>query len=201
MIKLRIFISSNADILRTIHTSEDTGVYDKIVNAIFDEELLSTKEHESVERLKLLGGDISSVLFSDVDTSNRDHVLEVAAGVFRQHCAKHLEVIPMHMLADSRQLNRFPLVQSLYLILLLFPKLSHFACSAAFLSFFFFVDNLVILDLERNTVKLLTNGGDMVELCHELRLPFANWIIANQVYDLLSNFFCQWLMCCFFSTC
>ncbi|CDP10052.1 unnamed protein product [Coffea canephora] len=125
------------NILRTIHTSEDTGVYDKIVNAIFDEELLSTKEHESVERLKLLGGDISSVLFSDVDTSNRDHVLEVAAGVFRQHCAKHLEVIPMHMLADSRQLNR-------------------------------------------NTVKLLTNGGDMVELCHELRLPFANWIIANQ---------------------
>ncbi|KAH7572810.1 hypothetical protein JRO89_XS03G0017900 [Xanthoceras sorbifolium] len=34
--------------------------------------------------------------------------------------------------------------------------------------------------LKRNTVKLLTRGGDMLELCHELRLPFVCWAIANQ---------------------
>ncbi|TXG72832.1 hypothetical protein EZV62_001411 [Acer yangbiense] len=33
---------------------------------------------------------------------------------------------------------------------------------------------------KRNTVKLLTHGGDMLELCHELRLPFICWAIANQ---------------------
>lgn len=36
------------------------------------------------------------------------------------------------------------------------------------------------LQFNRNTVKLLTSGGDMVELCHELRLPFINWVVLNQ---------------------
>lgn len=30
------------------------------------------------------------------------------------------------------------------------------------------------------SVKLLSSNGDMLELCHELRLPFACWIAANQ---------------------
>lgn len=34
--------------------------------------------------------------------------------------------------------------------------------------------------MRRNTVKLLTHGGDIIELCHELRLPFAYWVITNQ---------------------
>ncbi|XP_020589730.1 eIF-2-alpha kinase GCN2 isoform X2 [Phalaenopsis equestris] len=39
------------------------------------------------------------------------------------------------------------------------------------------------LALRRNTVKLLTSGGDMLELCHELRTPFVNWVVANQVFS------------------
>ncbi|KAL6976219.1 eukaryotic translation initiation factor 2-alpha kinase [Sarracenia purpurea var. burkii] len=34
--------------------------------------------------------------------------------------------------------------------------------------------------MKRNAVKLLTHGGDKIELCHELRLPFVNWVITNQ---------------------
>ncbi|KAI0496268.1 hypothetical protein KFK09_022582 [Dendrobium nobile] len=34
-----------------------------------------------------------------------------------------------------------------------------------------------------NTVKLLTSGGDMLELCHELRTPFVDWLVANQVFS------------------
>lgn len=33
-------------------------------------------------------------------------------------------------------------------------------------------------------VKLLNSNGDMLELCHELRLPFAYWIAANQTMSL-----------------
>ncbi|XP_006852117.2 eIF-2-alpha kinase GCN2 isoform X1 [Amborella trichopoda] len=29
-------------------------------------------------------------------------------------------------------------------------------------------------------VRLLTSGGDMLELCHELRMPFVHWIVENQ---------------------
>jgi hypothetical protein len=39
----------------------------------------------------------------------------------------------------------------------------------------------------RNTVKLLTHGGDMIELCHELRLPFVSWVISHQVFTLLQG--------------
>ncbi|KAI5664083.1 hypothetical protein M9H77_23406 [Catharanthus roseus] len=127
------------NILRTIHTSEDTSVYDKIVNSIFDEELLRTKDFHNSGRLKLVGDDAASLLLAEVDTRNRDLVSEVAAGVFRQHCAKHLEITPMRM----RMLGDYPQVN-------------------------------------RNIVKLLTQGGDMVELCHELRLPFVKWVTTKQ---------------------
>ncbi|MCI12121.1 putative serine/threonine-kinase GCN2-like protein, partial [Trifolium medium] len=36
------------------------------------------------------------------------------------------------------------------------------------------------LQFDRNAVTLLTNGGDILELAHELRLPFVNWIATNQ---------------------
>ncbi|XP_031478528.1 eIF-2-alpha kinase GCN2 isoform X2 [Nymphaea colorata] len=36
----------------------------------------------------------------------------------------------------------------------------------------------------RNAVKLLTSGGDMLELCHELRLPFVEWVVAKQKVSL-----------------
>lgn len=94
--------------LRTIHTSDDTVIYDKIVSAVFNEEMLNTKDHtENGGRLKISGNDISSILFSDLETDNRDHVVEVAKEVFRRHCAKHLEIIHMRMLGDCLQSNRF----------------------------------------------------------------------------------------------
>lgn len=126
------------NILRTIHTSDDTGVYDKIVNAIFSEDTLNTKGHNTnLENLKLAGRDTSCILFTDLQTESRDRVIEVATEVFRRHCAKHLEIIPVRMLGECSWPNR-------------------------------------------NVVKLLTHGGDMVELCHELRLPLVKWIIANR---------------------
>ncbi|KAJ0803061.1 putative protein kinase PEK-GCN2 family [Helianthus annuus] len=126
------------NILRTMHNSEDTSIYDKVVNAIFSEEILSTKIHDNdTETLKLGRNVTSSIQHTDLDTEIRDLVSEVSAAVFRLHCAKHLETIPMRLLGDSVQFNR-------------------------------------------NNVKLLTNGGDMLELCHELRLPFINWVVLNQ---------------------
>ncbi|KAL8263633.1 hypothetical protein R6Q59_021763 [Mikania micrantha] len=126
------------NILRTMHNTEDTGIYDKVVNAIFSEDILSTKNQDNgTETPKLGGNDTSSIQHTDLDTAVRDVVWEVSTMVFRLHCAKRLEIIPMRLLGDSVQFNR-------------------------------------------NTVKLLTNGGDMLELCHELRLPFINWVVLNQ---------------------
>ncbi|KAK4341295.1 hypothetical protein RND71_039796 [Anisodus tanguticus] len=129
------------NILRTIHASDDTGVYDKIVNAIFNEDTLNTKGHNTnLESSKVAGRDTSCILFTDLQTESRDHVVEIATEIFRRHCAKHLEIIPVRMLGECPQSN----------------------------------------SRERNTVKLLTQGGDMVELCHELRLPLVKWIVANR---------------------
>ncbi|KAG8481278.1 hypothetical protein CXB51_026106 [Gossypium anomalum] len=129
------------NILRTMQTSEDTSVYGKVVDAIFDEEMLATKNHhQSAGRLRMVRHDTSSIQFADLDTELRDYVAEVSREVFKQHCAKHLEIVPMRLLDDC-------------------PKFS------------------------RSTVKLLTHGGDMLELCHELRLPFVSWIVANQKFS------------------
>lgn len=70
--------------------------------------MLNTKDsHENVGKLKLVRDDTSSILFNDVDTANRDLVFEVALEVCRTHCAKHLEVLPMRILGDFTQLNRY----------------------------------------------------------------------------------------------
>ncbi|MCD7468236.1 hypothetical protein HAX54_006237 [Datura stramonium] len=139
------------NILRTIHYSDDTGVYDKIVNAIFNEDTLDTKGHNTnLESLKVDGRDTSCILFTDLQTDSRDHVVEIATEVFKRHCAKHLEIIPVRMLGECPQTN----------------------------------------SRERNAVKLLTHGGDMVELCHELRLPLVKWIIANRAtMDIILQYF------------
>ncbi|XVF29350.1 hypothetical protein REPUB_Repub15cG0113100 [Reevesia pubescens] len=129
------------NILRTMQTSEDTSTYDKVVNAIFDEEMLGMKNHhQNAVRLRMVQHDTSSIQFADLDTELRDYVAEVSREVFRQHCARHLEIVPMRLLDDCPQFYR-------------------------------------------NTVKLLTHGGDMLELCHELRLPFVRWIVANQKFS------------------
>uniref|UniRef100_A0A1J3D0H7 non-specific serine/threonine protein kinase n=1 Tax=Noccaea caerulescens TaxID=107243 RepID=A0A1J3D0H7_NOCCA len=123
------------NILRIMQTSEDSSVYDRVVNVIFDEEVLEMKSHQS-SRSRLCADD-SYVQYTEMNTELRDYVVDITKEVFRQHCAKHLEVIPMRLLGDSPQFSR-------------------------------------------KTVKLLTNGGDMLELCYELRLPFVHWISVNQ---------------------
>ncbi|XP_061950090.1 eIF-2-alpha kinase GCN2 isoform X1 [Populus nigra] len=126
------------NMLRTMQTSEDRSVYDKVVNAIFDEEMLRMKnQHQRAGRLRIARDDTSCIQLEDLDTELRDCVIEIVREVFKLHCAKHLEIIPVRLLDDSPQFNR-------------------------------------------NTVKLLTHGGELLELCHELRLPFVRWLIANQ---------------------
>ncbi|VVA38780.1 PREDICTED: eIF-2-alpha kinase GCN2 [Prunus dulcis] len=125
------------NILRTMQTSEDRSVYDKVLNAIFDEEMLSMKDQQHHDGRLGSVSDISAIQYADLHTEARDYVVDITREVFRQHCAKHLEVITMHLLDDCQQFNR-------------------------------------------NTVKLLTHGGDMLELCHELRLPFVSWVISSQ---------------------
>ncbi|KAM7279903.1 hypothetical protein ACFE04_007037 [Oxalis oulophora] len=123
--------------LRSMHTSEDTSVYDKVVNSLFDEEMLSKSHHQHANSSMMAGDGTSSNQCSELDSEVRDSIFEVTRKVFRQHSAKHLEIVSLRLLDDCPQFNR-------------------------------------------NSVKLLTHGGDMVELSHELRLPFANWVIANQ---------------------
>ncbi|XP_021906687.1 eIF-2-alpha kinase GCN2 [Carica papaya] len=126
------------NILRTMQTSEDSSIYDKVVNAIFDDKMLEMKNHNQfTSRLRTSTEDTSSIQYTVFDTEHRDYVIEITREVFRQHCAKHLEIIPMLLLGDSPQFSR-------------------------------------------NTVKLLTHGGDMLDLIHELRLPFVSWAVGSQ---------------------
>lgn len=69
-----------------------------------------------------------------------------------------------------------------------------------------------MFEIKRYTVKLLSHGGDMLELCHELRLPFISWLISTQVrrkplliithlnllFILIYLFFCSWDFGCVF---
>ncbi|KAK3012844.1 hypothetical protein RJ639_010344, partial [Escallonia herrerae] len=131
-------------ILRTMHTSEDRSIHDKVVNAIFDENMLSTKDvYERGVSAKLVSNDTSSIQYTEVATEIRDQLVEVTTKVFRQHCAKRLEIVPMRLCGDCQQ-------------------------------------------LDRNAVKLLTNGGDMIELCQELRFPFVNWKSSFKRYEISS---------------
>lgn len=83
-------------------------MYDRVLNAIFDEEMLSVKDQQHHDGSVGLGGrDTSAVQYADLQTEARDYVVDITREVFRQHCAKHLEVIPMHLLDDCQQFNRF----------------------------------------------------------------------------------------------
>lgn len=96
-----------ADIIRTMKTSEDKSVFDKVVNAIFDDETIS-KDHSSHSRgFHLVGVGTSALQCSDLQTEHRDHVVEVTRDVFRRHCARRLEILPMHLFSESPTLNRF----------------------------------------------------------------------------------------------
>lgn len=124
--------------LRTMQTSEDTSVYDKVVSAIFSDEMLASRSSHLHSEVSKIVGDVTSVAqYSDVETELRDYVVDASREVFKRHCAKHLELKPLRLMDD-------------------------FAVSG------------------RSTVKLLSQGGDMVELSRELRLPFVKWVTRKQ---------------------
>lgn len=102
--------------LRTMHNPEDTGIRDKVVNALFSDDILSTKYQDNgdAEIPKLGGSDTSSIQHTDLDTEIRDMVWGVSAAVFRLHCARRLEIIPMRLLADSPQFNRYHRISSIF---------------------------------------------------------------------------------------
>ncbi|KAJ8774874.1 hypothetical protein K2173_018133 [Erythroxylum novogranatense] len=129
------------NILRTMHTSENNSVYDKVVSAIFDEEVLEKSiPYQDMGIFRRGRNDTSAIQYLDSNTKLRDYVVEFTREVFRLHCAKHLEFTSMRLLDDC-------------------PNFS------------------------RNTIKLLTSGGDLIELCHELRLPFVCWFCKNLLLD------------------
>ncbi|KAJ0093672.1 hypothetical protein Patl1_26368 [Pistacia atlantica] len=97
------------NILRMMQSSEDRSIYDKVVSSIFDEETLGTKNHhQHADTLKITRDNASSIQYTDVDTELRDYVVEVTREVFRQYCAKRLEIMPMYLLDESPQYKRFP---------------------------------------------------------------------------------------------
>lgn len=127
------------DILRTIQTQEDTYVYDRVVSAIFDEERLIMKAQcQHADSVKMTVNEPVYIQYTGLDLELRDIVSEISKEVFRQHCAKRMEISPMRVFDGCFPFNR-------------------------------------------KTAKLLTQGGNMLELCHELRSPFVQWIITNQI--------------------
>ncbi|KAJ1387859.1 Protein kinase domain [Sesbania bispinosa] len=95
-----------ANILRTMQKSEDTSIYDKVLNAIFDEEMLRTKHIRQVGRLGSVGDNSSSIQYTDLVTEVRDYVVDINREIFKTALCKHLEISTMRLLDDSPQFNR-----------------------------------------------------------------------------------------------
>ena len=90
-----------------MQTSEDTSVYDKVVSAFFDEEMLASRSsHHHSGSLKLAGDVTSVIQYSDVETELRDFVVDSSKEIFKRHCAKHLELKPLHLVNDVAASNR-----------------------------------------------------------------------------------------------
>ncbi|KAH7681282.1 Non-specific serine/threonine protein kinase protein [Dioscorea alata] len=127
------------DVLRTIWTSEDTYVYDRVVSTIFDEERLLIKDHQQhVSSGKMSRDESSFGQCNEYDTELQDKIFDVTKEVFRQHGAKRLEISPMSVLDGCHP-------------------------------------------IDRKGVKLLNRGGNMLQLCNELRSPFVTWISSQQI--------------------
>ena len=90
-----------------MQTSEDRSIYDKVVNAIFDQDVSSIKDqHHHPGRFRLPERGTSAIQYVDLNTEVRDYITDISREVFRKHCAKHLEIIPMRLLDDYPQFNR-----------------------------------------------------------------------------------------------
>ncbi|XP_042385160.1 eIF-2-alpha kinase GCN2 isoform X2 [Zingiber officinale] len=126
------------EILRTIESSEDTYVYDRVVSTIFDEGRLISKYHNKQSGHTLMTGDDHCIMpHTQFGTGFQDTVIAVSKEIFRQHCAKRFDISPLRILDESSTFNR-------------------------------------------KSIKLLAQGGNILELCHELRSPFVNWVVMNQ---------------------
>ncbi|CAI0541132.1 unnamed protein product [Linum tenue] len=123
-------------LLRTMQSSEDRTVYEKVVGSIFDDEMISMRSGNQHAGTSGIISDTSST--QCLDSEFRDYVVEATRELFKRHCAKHFEIAPIRLLDDSPDLNR------------------------------------------RSVVKLLSHGGDLLGLCHELRFSFVRWLCASQ---------------------
>lgn len=118
------FLFHFTDIIRTMKTSEDKTVYDKVVNAIFDDESMSKDYNSHSRHFHLVGVGSSALQCSEMQTEHRDHVIEVTRDIFRWHCARRLEILPMHLFSESPALNRFHIFISLSLLHFYFSVLN-----------------------------------------------------------------------------
>jgi translation initiation factor 2-alpha kinase 4 len=165
-----------------IQTPEDTYVYDRVISTIFNEERLIAKmqcQHESSKK----STDNSELL---------DSIIEVAKEVFKRHCAKRFQISPLHTLERNFTENRYVIPAPLKCIIfclgnnwrmlvLIREKLTS---DAYFLSKHSGWIWCCCLQFSRGkTVKILTQGGEMLELCYELRTPFVMSIARNEVCD------------------
>ncbi|CAJ2634214.1 unnamed protein product [Trifolium pratense] len=91
-------VSVLSDILRAMHDPVNRSIYNQIVMAIFDEEMLR-KQHNHVDELRLIGVNSSSMQI-------RDCVMDVNKTIFMKYHAKHLETSPMRLVNDSSQFDR-----------------------------------------------------------------------------------------------
>ncbi|CAL1404688.1 unnamed protein product [Linum trigynum] len=123
-------------LLRTMQSSEDRTVYEKVVGSIFDDEMISMRGSNQHAGTSGISSDTSSI--QCLDSEFRDYVVEATSELFKRHCAKHFEIAPVRLLDDFPDLNR------------------------------------------RSVVKLLSHGGDLLGLCHELRFSFVRWLCESQ---------------------
>lgn len=76
-----------------MQTSEDTSVYDKVVGAVFNEEMLASRSSHHQHS-------VGDAQYSDVETELHDCVVDASREVFKRHCAKHLKLKTLRLMDD-----------------------------------------------------------------------------------------------------
>ncbi|MQL83027.1 hypothetical protein Taro_015511 [Colocasia esculenta] len=96
------------DILRTIQTSEDTYVYDRVVSTIFDEDrMIMRSQRQHSERDKVTQEISSFRQYAELASELRDNIIEVSKEVFTVHGAKRLEIAPIRLFDGYHPFDRF----------------------------------------------------------------------------------------------
>lgn len=95
------------DILRSLQSSDDSYVYDRVVSSIFDMKRFAMKDHrQDGSSSKLVRDEPSFLQYMEGDTELQDNAIEIAKEVFRQHGAKRLEISPMRILDGYQPMSR-----------------------------------------------------------------------------------------------